>query len=320
MKIGWLFLLIVVFTACGNKKTSGDAGQVRDVNDFFGLFHPVRLPYTISDTSFHRLLKDSAEIGQDVLAQFVGDSVVSKYFGNNTTPKIYAVGKVSPRRAETYIFIAEVNGAKKAAYLLIFDKEKKFRAALPLLVMNNDPQTSQWASMDNRYTISINRQRKKPNGELGYKKEAYVYNNIGVFTLILTESNDDQGMTGELANPMDTLPKKNKYSGDYVKDKRNLISVRDGRRSSGIRFFVHFEKEKGTCKGELRGEAVFTKPNIAVFRQSGDPCVLELTFEANAVTMKELEGCGNYRDIKCFFEGTFPRKKENRSKSFSKKK
>ena len=312
--------MIVVFTACGNKKTSGDAGQVKDVNDFFGLFHPVRLPYTISDTSFHRLLKDSAEIGQDVLAQFVGDSVVSKYFGNNTTPKIYAVGKVSPRRAETYIFIAEVNGAKKAAYLLVFDKEKKFRAALPLLVMDNDPQTSQWASMDNRYTISINRQRKKPNGELGYKKEAYVYNNIGVFTLILTESNDDLAMSGEVLNPMDTLPKKNKYSGDYSIDKRNFISVRDGRRTSHLRFFVHFEKDKGSCKGELRGEAVFSKPNVVVYRERGDPCVLEFTFSPNAVSVKEMEGCGNYRGIKCFFEGTYPRKKESKSKITSKKK
>jgi hypothetical protein len=26
--------------------------------------------------------------------------------------------------------------------------------------------------------------------------------------------------------------------------------------------------------------------------------------------MKEVEGCGNHRDIKCFFEGTYPRKKE----------
>ena len=320
MKAGWLFLLIVFFSACGNKKTSGEEGKVKDVNDFFKLFKPLKLPYSISDTSLLRPPKDSTEIPYDVLTQFVPDSILSNYFSNNVTPKIYAAGKVTPKRAETYLFVKAINGSKRSAYLLVFDKEKKFAAALPLLVTDKDRQTSQWASMDSRYTISLNRQRKKPNGELGYKKEAYVYNNIGVFTLILTESNDDQGMTGELANPMDTLPKKNKYSGDYVKDKRNLISVRDGRRSSGIRFFVHFEKEKGTCKGELRGEAVFTKPNIAVFRQSGDPCVLELTFEANAVTMKELEGCGNYRDIKCFFEGTFPRKKENRSKSFSKKK
>ena len=68
--------------------------------------------------------------------------------------------------------------------------------------------------------------------------------------------------------------------------------------------------EKGTCKGELRGEASITSPNVAVYRENGDPCVLQFTFGANAVTMKEVQGCGNYRDIKCFFEGTYPRKKE----------
>jgi hypothetical protein len=36
--------------------------------------------------------------------------------------------------------------------------------------------------------------------------------------------------------------------------------------------------------------------------------------------MKEVEGCGSYRDIKCFFEGSFPKKKEVKPKAPKKKK
>jgi hypothetical protein len=38
--------------------------------------------------------------------------------------------------------------------------------------------------------------------------------------------------------------------------------------------------------------------------------VLEFNFTAKTVSMKEVQGCGNYRDIKCFFDGTYVRKKE----------
>jgi hypothetical protein len=36
--------------------------------------------------------------------------------------------------------------------------------------------------------------------------------------------------------------------------------------------------------------------------------------------MKELEGCGNHRDIKCFFEGSFARQKEIKKKPVKKHK
>ena len=309
MKFGWVLLLVLFILGCSNKKNSGDEGSVMDVQDFFGFFKTVKLPYIIGDTSFSRLSRDTPIIQTEIFAQFVGDTLLSKYFGN-VKPKIYPAARVSAKKAETYLFAKAVSGSKKVAYLLVFDKENTYKAALPLMVVDNDPATLQTASMDGRYTIAINRQRKKPNGDLGYKREAYVYNNIGVFTLILTESNDDITVTADIVNPIDTLPRKNKYSGDYFVDKRNFVSVRDGRKPTELRFFVHFEKSKGTCKGELRGEAAVTKPNIALYSESGDPCVLEFTFTANTLSMKEVQGCGNYRGIKCFFEGVYPRKKE----------
>jgi hypothetical protein len=75
-------------------------------------------------------------------------------------------------------------------------------------------------------------------------------------------------------------------------------------------FFVHFEKDKGTCKGELKGTARFTGSNSAQFRSMNDPCTMEFSFHSDAVSIREIDGCGSHRDIKCFFEGTYLRKKE----------
>jgi hypothetical protein len=244
----------------------------------------------------------------------VGDTLLSRQFGTKARPKIYPIGRVPVKKAETYVFVKAVTPEKKGVYLLTFDKNSEFKAAIPLLVPDSDPQTLQTAGMDTRYTIYMNRQRKKPDGSVIYRKDAYVYNNVGVYTLILTESNEDMRATGDLVNPIDTFSLKNKYSGDYIKDKRNMIAVRDGKNSKTMRFYVYFEKDKATCHGELRGEATFVQPNIAVFRESGDPCVLQFVFTANSVSMEELEGCGNYRDIKCFFEGSFPKKKAVKKK------
>jgi hypothetical protein len=307
MKFGWVFSTVLFISGCSNEKNTDDGAM--DVQGFFGLFKSVKLPFTVGDTSFSNLSRDTPTIQVETFNQFVGDTMLSKIFGN-AKPKIYPAARVNAKKAETYLFAKAVSGSKKAAYILVFDKEDVFKAAMPLLVVDTDPQSTQMASMDSRYTIAINRQRKKPNGDIGYKREAYIYNNIGVFTLILTESNDDLAITADVINPIDTLSRKNKLSGDYVVDKRNFVSVRDGRKASELRFFVHFEKSKGSCKGELRGEATITKPNTAVYRESGDPCVLEFTFTANSLSMKEVQGCGNYRDIKCFFEGAYPKRKE----------
>jgi hypothetical protein len=50
MKFAWVFLLLPFAMGCGNKKSSNDTGMM-DVKEFFKLFRPVKLPYTIGDTS-----------------------------------------------------------------------------------------------------------------------------------------------------------------------------------------------------------------------------------------------------------------------------
>jgi hypothetical protein len=80
------------------------------------------------------------------------------------------------------------------------------------------------------------------------------------------------------------------------------------------------EKNKGQCSGEIKGDAEMSGANTAVFRQGGDPCVLQLTFSANSVTLKELEGCGSRRGLECSFDGTFKKKKTDVEKKEAKTK
>lgn len=315
MKNSWLLAItLFVLVSCKSKPTKLTDDQTVTTDEFVEFFPELSLPYTIADTSLLKKNNDSTAIGNKIFAQIAGDTVFKRVFGSKVKPALYPIGRVAVKKAETYLFIKATSSEKKAAYLLTFDKNNKFTASLPLMVLDADPQTSQTAGMDSRYTISLNRQRKNADGSAIYHRDAYVYNSAGVYTLILTESNDDVAATTEVINPLDTFAHKHKYSGDYVKDKRNMISIRDGKDTKTMRFFVHFENDKGACRGELRGEALYTQPNLAVYRESGDPCVLQFSFTASTVSIKELEGCGNYRDIKCFFEGSFPRKKEVKPK------
>ncbi len=315
MKNSWFLIIpFIIFACCKSKPTSLADDQTVTPEEFIEFFPELGLPYNLSDTaSIFKKNNDSALIGYKVFTQIVNDSVLSKHFGTKARPKIYPIGRVPVKKGETYVLIKAIAPANRGVFLLTFDKRDSFKAAMPLLVVDNDPLSTQSAEMDKRYAITTMRQRKLKDGTGTYRKDVYVFNDLG-YTLILTESNEGRGVAEDIVNPLDTLSRRHKYAADYVKDKRNIVSVREGKNGNHVRFFVHFENDKGACKGELRGEANFVQPTVAVFRQSGDPCVLQFTFTSNSVTLKELEGCGNYRDIRCFFEGSFPKKKETKPK------
>ena len=133
-------------------------------------------------------------------------------------------------------------------------------------------------------------------------------------TDLLDEENAD------LINPIDTLPRTRKFAGDYTKGKRNIVSIRDGRTPNQAVAFVHIEKDDGECIGELKGDILFTSSTRAVYRQGGDPCVLEFSFASSSVSLKEVEGCGNHRELNCTLDGSFTKKKEPRPSAKKNKK
>jgi hypothetical protein len=318
------YLLLVVLPAllfsCKSKKVSlAENDEKVDLHDLTEFFQPLKLPYQVTDTLLRRKEPEASVIHYKLFTRLIPDSVLTRYFGKESKPRIYAIGKIKVPDNETYLFVKATAKDRKVLYILCVDKKNRFAAARPILYSDNEPGISGQAGMDAKYTLSVTHQRKASSGQVYYKKDAYIFNDSGGFILILTESNEAKTKTPAIYNPIDTLSHKHKYTGDYAQDRRNLVSVRDGRDASRILFFVHFEKEEGTCKGELKGEAKFISPTIARYRSNADPCVVDFSFSPSGVSMKEQGGCGVHRDIKCFFEGYFNKKKETKTKSSKKK-
>jgi hypothetical protein len=309
------FLLLLI--ACKQKKTSLKDGEELEVSDFIEFFPPARLPITVADTSLLRKENDSMRIGNTIFSQFVPDSILANDFGKTAKPLLYPLARITEKNKETYLFIKAVQGKKKVAYLATFDQDSRFLSAMPILRNGFDNYKNAYGSLDKKFQITTYREITKANKETGYKKNIYIYNNsANSFMLILTEPNED--IIENVINPIDTLPKNNKVSGDYVVNKTNFISIRDGKDPSHISFFVHFEKDNATCNGELKGAARFISPTVAQFKESGNPCTIQFDFKGNIVTMKEMEGCGSYRDIKCFFDGKYSRQKVSKPKDAKK--
>lgn len=305
-----LSVLVVLFLLAGcksGKKTLSGEEPVT-IDDFIGFFEDVPLPYNIADTQINRRLPDSLLISNKIFTQFVPDSVYTRDYGKNAAPKFYALGKIANGENETYLLVKAATQDKQVGYIICFDKEKVFKASMPLVRNNPDKRKSITGSIDKRYTITTSQTSRGADGINYYKLNAYVYNTAGVFTLIKIESNEPI-VASEVYNPIDTFASKHKFSGNYVQDKKNFVSVRDGKDAQHLLFFIHFDSGKDECYGEIKGEAVLSKANTAFYRQVGDACVLELTFSGNKVTLREEQACGNYRGIKCSFSGTYTKKK-----------
>ena len=299
---------IMLLGACKEKKKPSLSGDDPvEVSDFIGFFQPLTLPCQFTDTVLLKKEKDSLLISNKVFSQFVPDSLLSKAFGKNAKTRIYPLGKVEAGKTETYLFSKIIAGEKKAIYILCFDAKDQFIAGMPVLQPDQLSSTIQTVSMDKRYTITKTLLKKNADASLSEGKDVYVLNaDAKSFILIMTDALGDK--VTELINPIDTLPRKNKYSADYGTGKTNLVSVRDGRKADRISFYIHFDKNNGECTGELKGEAIFKSTTVAEYKEDGDPCVLKFTFSGAAVTLTETS-CGSRRGLKCSFDGSFAKRK-----------
>ncbi len=304
-----VFVFAIVFIAsCKDKKKVSLSGEEPvEVGDFIGFFQPLTLPLQFTDSVLQKKEKDSLLIGYKVFTQFVPDSLIIKTFGKGVKTKIYPLGKVEVSKAETYLFSKIVSGDKKSIFLLCFDNKQQFIAGMPVLRPDQLSTTMQSVSMDKRYTITKTIMRKNADASFSEGKDVYILNNEAKsFMLIMTDALGDK--VTELINPIDTFPRKNKYSADYGTGKTNLVSVRDGRKADRITFYIHFEKNNGECTGELKGEAIMKSSTVAEYKEDGDPCVLKFGFSSGAVTLTETS-CGSRRGLKCSFDGSFPKRK-----------
>ena len=317
-KILIVLLIPALLLSCKSKKKSLQGEEAVEVSDFIDFFPETSLPARIGDTTLTRRETDSVLISYKIFTQFVPDSVLIKDFGKGVRPKIYPVYRTREKGKEIYLIVKAVHGNKRVGYLACFSNEEKYLNAMPLIRLGFDSRTNAYGMLDNKFQITTYRE-KKNGAEIQFKRNVYIFNSAtNAFTLIMTEPNEE--MIEQIINPIDTLQKKNKLSGDYVKDKRNFVSIRDAKKTGELLFFIHFEKDNGECTGEIKGMLHLDAKNIAHYKEPGNPCALEFTFGTSSLAIKETGGCGSFRNIKCFFEGSYPKKPVPKSKPPSKKK
>ncbi len=313
-----LFFIIVLFvigllTACNEKKKPIADGELTDVKDLIALFPKSSGALYFGDTILFKKTKDTAGINYKSIIKFVPDSILSKIFGKGLKPNSYPLGRMEDDSKTNYLLLKAIAGETKAFLLFCFDKNEKFVAAINLLKPDASPATTQSVSIDRNYNISKIISRRNADGTVSDGKDVYVLNNDARnFMLIMTEQLDEK--VKEQINPIDTLPRKQKYAADYSSDKNNLVSIRDGKKADQFNFFIRFEKEKGQCNGELKGEAKFTGKNTAEYKENGDPCVMQFIFSPTSVTLKEVDGCGSHRGLRCSFNGNYAKKKSIKPK------
>lgn len=291
---------------CKGKKGSLQEGEVMEVADFIELFPEKAHPVRIADTTLTRRTTDSSLISYKIFTQFIPDSILAKDFGKGVKPKLYPLGRTREKNKEIYLFVKAANGNKRVGYMACFSKDENFLNAMALVRTGFDSYSSAYGVLDNKFQITTYREKKTGTGTQ-FKRNVYIFNEaVNEFTLIMTEPNEE--IIEQITNPIDTFPQKNKFSGDYVKSKRNFIAVRDAKRNEELLFFIHFEKDNGECIGELKGNMKMISKNTGQYQAPGNPCTLEFNFEGNSISIQETGGCGSYRNIKCFFEGSYPKK------------
>lgn len=308
-----LLLGSCLLVSCGKKVKDVNQDENLESTDFIESFQERSLPVMFQKAELDKKESDSFYVKSTVVDDFIPDSVFAPVLGKTKDVKFYRKGRYKAEDTkETYLFLLAERRKKKTVYLICFNPEDQFSAAM-VLTENNMPQgVSEEAGIDKRLTVIKTRTSQSAEGKGYYKKSAYVYNTEGLFTLILTESNEPV-QEAVVFNPIDTLPAKDPLSGDYKKDKRNFVSVRDGGKSGKLNFFIHIEKPNGSCDGSMRGDMVQVKPKVYHYSKADDHCVLEFTFSGKKdLQVRELEACGNHRGVRCNFDGRFSREMKAR--------
>jgi hypothetical protein len=303
------FFSLLLFS-CKDKKVSLSGNEPVDAKDFVAAFPALKLAYKVADTNMVKVA-DTTIISYVVFSGIVPDSALVSLLGKNVSKsRIRPVGRIVTEK-ETYLLADFTQNKKTTLITFLLDKKSTYLNALVLLKQGEKDGYFHSVNITSEPTFIISREKYSSAKELMYTRNGYAYNNGSAeFIAVMNDSNEDLKRINEIINPIDTFPRLNKLSGDYVQDKKNYISVRDGKNTSKYQFFIHFEKNDGDCTGELKGVMTMHDATHGYFQESGDPCEIDFSFTTNSIIVKERGNCGNHRGIKCFFNDTYRKKKE----------
>jgi hypothetical protein len=311
-KICQVLLVSLVFLfACKQKNKALNGEAPVKVADVIAAYIPVTLPYEVADTNVQKR-GDTTSISYKVLSQFIPDSILTRFTGtqkDKSKIRIHPAGRIEKENGN-YLLTNFTQNRKTTLAVFFFDKNNNYITSLELLRSSYNDDHLHSVDINREPTFIISRELTK-NNTLQYTRNGFALNeSTNEFMKVINETNEDQKKANEILNPVDTLPRKNKLSGDYTEDKKNFISIRDGKSASHYVFFLHFEKNDGQCTGELKGELNMQNEKKGTFRQNGDPCVIDFTFSNTEITVKEQGSCGNHRGMRCLFNDTYRKRKK----------
>ena len=307
-------LILLAFIGCAETKTDLSGNTPLKINDFNAAFKNIELPIRINDTNLVAFT-DTIKIGRKALAQFLPDSVVDAIapkLAKNSS--IFTVGKIE-KETEYYLLLNNKDTKKQTVSVIAFSKKNVFLGYQILTQFDLTQKGSQFYGktllINKEPTFLIEENKLDPEQGLTNEKKGWAYTEQG-FRLIYLDANIKPEQKAIL-NPIDTLPTVNTFSGDYARDKKNFISLRDFGNANKYQFFLHFEKKDGTCVGELKGLLNFNK-NQATYSEKGDPCTIQFTITGNVIKIKEDGNCGNHRNMTCYFNDSYDKKRKAKSK------
>lgn len=309
-----VFFICFLIVACKNSKPDLTGNTPIKAKEFFGIFKPLPIPFTAYDTNIYAMA-DSVEFSPKLLKQFIPDSTYSQ-LNLKEKDQLFPVGKIE-KNNENYLVFNQKNNKKIWMHVLVFNKELQYAGYKTLL--NNHPANGYLNSINiNREPTFITGREKinKSTNHILYTRTGWAFSlTAGVFAQVVTDTNEDEQKNNTIINPIDTFKANNKYSGDYIKNNKNFISLRDGKNENEYLFFIHFEKNNAACVGELKGTLQLKTKTEGVFAVNGDPCVIDFTFHGNTIEVKEQGTCGNYRNITCYFDDSFTKRKTSHPKT-----
>ena len=310
----WLAALCLVM-ACSEEKTDLSGNTPLKINDFNKVFKTVSLPINISDTNLNKV-RDTLEIGAKALAQFVPDSVVEKIIpAKDQKAILYPLLKIE-KETEYYLMLNVHHPQKDQIAVVVFSKKNAYldyKIITEFLIeQKGSRHYGKSVSINKEPTFLVEENKMDEENVLIYEKKGWAFTE-NHFRLIYFDSNKKPEST-TILNPIDTLATNNTYSGDYARDTKNFISLRD---FTGVankyQFFLHFEKKEGTCVGELKGLLSFNK-NQATYTEKGDPCIIHFTIAGQIIKIKEDGNCGNHRNMTCYFNDSYDKKRKPKKK------
>lgn len=312
----WYWFAVLCFVmACSEKKTDLSGNTPLKINDFNKVFKTVELPISLSDTNL-TTTRDTLEIGAKALAQFVPDSVVEKIISSKDKKAIlYPLLKIE-KETEYYLLLNVHHPNNDEIAVVVFSKKNAYLDYKIITNFLNEHKGSRHygksVSINKEPTFLVEENKMDDENVLVYEKNGWAYTD-NHFRLIYFDSNK-KPESKSIINPIDTLATNNMYSGDYARDNKNFISLRD---FTGVankyQFFMHFEKKEGTCIGELKGLLNFNK-NQATYTEKGDPCIIHFTITGQIIKIKEDGNCGNHRNMTCYFNDSYDKKRKPKKK------